>query len=77
MHFIARARERKPETVRVRIAVAVDPDGDWHSCGSRGVEEADAKSFAYEGTEQFPIISWIEADIPIPKPQTIEGEVVE
>lgn len=62
------------KTVRVRIAVAIGDDGQWNCCGWRGCADEDARGIASDTleSEQF-VIHWVEADIPVPQPQTIEG----
>lgn len=59
-------RSSEQKTVRVRIAVAVDKDGDWRAWG-------DVEEVVVFGGEA---LHWVEADIPLPQPQTVEGEVV-
>ncbi len=67
----------KPKTVRVRIAVAVDGYGCWEAskwedndrCNTHEVLEA--MGF----TRGQRVVHFIEADVPLPEPQTIEGEV--
>lgn len=71
--------ERK--TVRVRIAVAVTPAGQWNSCGfsrSSGEREDDDELMGLAidplddtGEARY----FVEADLPIPEPETVEGEV--
>ena len=64
------------KTVRVRIAVVVDARRCWEARGSDGNSDAGSASSAtcdnHGGSLHF-----VEADIPIPQPQTVEGEVVE
>jgi len=65
------------KTVRVRIAVAVCPDGEWAAAGNWEYSGEAIRDIVFidelPGSESW---HWIEADIPLPKPQTIEGEVV-
>ena len=72
---------KKPKTVRVRIAVAVDEKGQYQVDGWDGATDDKvivAKAIDYlidpEGCIR---VSFIEADVPMPLPQstTIEGEV--
>ena len=69
---------RTPEgTVRVRIAVAVTPNKNWHAAGCCGTNDVVASDWA---TSRFPsalnqVVHWIEADVPIPQTQTVEGQV--
>jgi hypothetical protein len=73
----------KPEPVkykRVRIAVAIGQTGEW--C-SYGWSNSDQKSLRNMVVDNFyddlkdgpPQVHFIEADVPIPAPQTIQGEV--
>ena len=65
------------ETVRVRIAVAVNDVGEWTARGWLDADDEDA-AFAARVSHAEPSsqIVWVEADIPLPRPQTIPGEVV-
>lgn len=69
------------KTVRVRIAVAVDANGHWSSSGwypslSEHREEARILRTAIENLDSDECVThWIEADVPIPEPKTIEGNV--
>ena len=75
------------KTVRVRIAVCVDQDGFWAASGGRtpanytpedsdeedrGLAE-DALLGRRDGAPRG--IVWVEADVPLPAEQTVEGEV--
>lgn len=64
-------------TVRVRIAVAVATDGSkrWNALGYSGLDDARASNYALEGLETDGLVHWVVADVPLPQPQTIEGEV--
>jgi hypothetical protein len=71
------------KTVRVRIAVVVDNNGDYGAFGASRQTDNDLLSFANEiifgeqtGLWDAQVQHWCEVDIPIPEPQTIEGEVV-
>ncbi|HYE70361.1 MAG TPA: hypothetical protein VD932_02435 [Aquabacterium sp.] len=73
------------KTVRVRIAVAVNERGYWSSCGcgapedkpstarDRIMAEAALDELPSEGGEN---VVFIEADVPVPEPKTIEGTVI-
>jgi len=69
------------KTIRVRVAVAVWPDGHWATVeGSRYLKDRDwlaCIAEMCEGGEPPSISHFIEADVPVPTPQEIEGEVVE
>lgn len=79
-----RAAESKPEppanTVRVRIPVAVGADGNWTSprTYSSWTEDHVNALAKHNGVSvldgQFSIVL-VEAYIPIPQPQTVEGTV--
>ena len=71
-------------TVRVRIAVAVDEKGVWSAAGwaPRSGREKDAADtmarIARNGVEGGPHqLHWIEADVPVPTSETIQGRIVE
>jgi|ERR1700733_1281985 len=77
-----------PRTVRVRIAVAVNDKGEWDAGGwnylvdektadarmAKGVLE-DLIKCHEDGEVVATAVHFIEADIPLPASQTIEGEV--
>lgn len=69
------------ETVRVRIAVAVTHEGEWNSCGwgrpGKDVSDADKMALAVETMPDGESRYWVEADIPLPSPPTIEGTVTQ
>lgn len=68
----------KRETVRVRIAVAVDEEGRWNAAGWRSTNsDSLMQDIAVEGMDSDSIIAlhWIEANIPLPIAEVIEGEV--
>ena len=64
------------QRVRVRIAVAVNSKCEWAAFGFSKNTDKEMKEAVFvddmaEG-EQF---HWIEADVPVPQEQIIEGEV--
>lgn len=67
------------KTVRVRIAVAVDNMGDWVARGNILDRDEQSKVAAlrqlgrYDGRSQH--IVFVEADIAVPEPVTVEGTV--
>lgn len=68
--------EPQEGAVRVRVAVAVDADGVWYALGDSG--HTDGTSAAEVASVMLgPVVSFIEADVPLPKPQTVRGRVVE
>lgn len=67
----------EPKTVRVRIAVVVAVDGRWSAYGDSEYGDEDCATSAEVGFEGSQSTHFIEADVPIPQPQTIEGTVVQ
>lgn len=74
----------KAKTVRVRIAVAVTRHGDyWYANGASDTPEDArmdaarrmAKAYSSRGKRIKSV--WVEADVPLPVEQTVEGKVVE
>lgn len=70
------------KTVRVRIAVAVDPFGSWGSYGSSDSlsigEQYMAKQALIANLDRTQArIVFIEAEVPLPEPVTVEAVVVE
>ena len=71
-----------PKTVRVRICVVVDDRGRWSSAGWKGkqtVEDGVLIDVAHEAdmTGNNTRIYFIEADLELPAPETIQGTVEE
>ena len=66
-----------PKIVRVRIAVAVSPNGEWAAAGYSGNKsDNDVKEMVFiDGLPDGEQFHWIEADVPIPQVETIEGKV--
>lgn len=68
------------KTIRVRIAVAVLPSGAWNSCGggtpkSKQSDE-EMRKWAVDGLPaDGELVSFVEADVPMPSVATIQGEV--
>jgi hypothetical protein len=70
----------EPKTVRVRILVLVSPDGRWNSGGYTEAKTIDDLSWVCDGMPDDVELSecrqvWVEADVPIPEPEAIEGRV--
>lgn len=62
------------KTVKVRIAVAVDPNGwDWRAYGDAGLPDHAVMSSAVSTSCQK--VFWVTAELPIPEPKEVEGEV--
>ena len=74
-----------PRTVRVRVAVAVGSTGeavaDMHLTQSTYDNDTDNSALALDHLAEcgvpHGVVHFIEADVPIPEPQTIEGTVVD
>lgn len=76
---------RTPEgTVRVRAAVAINLDAsDCWGVHGRPTSDSDrerevigqAMNEAWTANQPQMHVAWIEADVPIPQPQTVEGQV--
>ena len=73
-------------TKRVRIAVAIDRNGYWFAAGWDRSDDGDSREFSLEtlymnhdtdaeGMASEPVVHYIEADVPIPEGDTVEGEV--
>lgn len=65
------------ETRRVRIAVLLDEGGDWVAYGSQGASDEDVANECYGFGVDFDgeaHVVFVEADVPSPKPLTVEGE---
>lgn len=73
------------KTVRVKIAVAVNTNGNWAANGFGGdnskskssldiMKSIARESLDYDSTPEM-VVHWIEADVPIPESQTIQGDL--
>lgn len=71
-------REGKGEgmnKVKVRIAVYVTADGKWNTIGWSEMGPGDHK-IALDVLPDGPVsLHWVTAELPIPAPETVEGEV--
>lgn len=65
------------KTVRVRIAVAVNSDGEWYAKSGSKYEEEVMAMDAMDSINNPSITYFVEADIPVPEAQVIEGRVCE
>lgn len=68
------------KTVRVRIAVAIDKNGIWNCAGWKQTDKIISDDYisaaAIDGIDSAEVIvHFVEADIPIPESETIEGEI--
>jgi hypothetical protein len=70
-------RSRRPPPVRVRIAVVVSEDGKWCAFGADHHEPGQsvkvADDYQFGAGKRHTV--WVEADVPLPIPDTVEGEV--
>lgn len=64
-------------TVRVRFAVAVDTNGSWDGVPIGVSPDDDAASEALDllGSNETPVVHFVTADVPVPEPQEVAGEV--
>jgi hypothetical protein len=70
--------DRKPPegTVRVRAAVAIDSRGRWEAAGYHGWDDhTTPDSLLNESRLPNKALHWIEADVPVPTTQKIQGAV--
>lgn len=71
------------KTVRVRIAVNIAADGKYAASGSSECKDDEQRSaVTYDMLENDPALTpehvvFVEADVPLPVAQTIQGHVVE
>lgn len=65
------------KTVRVRIAVSVDPTGEWSAAGWSGLSDKEAHGYTIDTLAPGERRYWIEADLEVPEPLTIEGVATE
>lgn len=67
----------KTKTIRVRIAIAISPDESWAAYGYWDAKtDKDIKDGLFiDGIADGEQVHWIEADVPVPAPQIIAGEV--
>lgn len=71
-------------TKRIRIAVVINEAGCWNSSGwgdaETSVPDEDKSSIAFDGMDAWDgtgaeRLVWVEVEIPIPQPITVEGTV--
>lgn len=77
-YIVADVEQPAVQTIRVRIAVAVDTVGKWCASGWGGGEcDGDVEGVAMDGLDsaKHQQIVWVEATVPVPVEQTVEGEV--
>lgn len=63
------------KTIKVRIAVAVDPDGDWNSCGSKSLSEDEAMELAGEPLSEGEARYWVTAELRVPEIAEVAASV--
>jgi hypothetical protein len=69
--------EEKPKTVRVRFPVAINSKGEWAAFGLWHYNDAQMKGSVFvDDMSEGEIFHYIEADVPLPVAETIEGKVV-
>jgi hypothetical protein len=61
------------KTVRVRIAVAVNAKGEWDACGCSSMSDEDMANEVL--CEDSAGVVFVTADVPVPEPREVEGEV--
>lgn len=62
---------------KVRIALAINSDGEWNCCGWSKADDSEKIDLAIEGIgpANGDQLYWLEAEIEIPQPETIQAEV--
>jgi len=61
--------------MKVTIAIAINEDGEWYAWGGSQWDKDDAKN-EVEGQVCDPhVVHFIEAEVPLPTPQTFQGKV--
>jgi hypothetical protein len=61
--------------VRVRIAVAVDPDGNWNSCGWSSGDDEQKLEIATEDLQHGESRYWLTAELEVPDVAEIQAEI--
>jgi hypothetical protein len=64
-----------PNTVKVRIAVAVDPHGEWSSCGYSDCTDSEAFSSAIDLLDTGEARYILTAELEVPEVQVVAAEV--
>ena len=62
-------------TVRIRAAAMVNDDGDWHVVGDAYM--TDDEALDDEHYQHGDAVTFIEADVPLPVPQTVQARIVD
>lgn len=70
-----RMSDAKPRTVRVRIAVAVTSDSKWYARGCYDEDDHRMLNYARGSIDSAAAVVFVEADVPVPEPVTVQGEV--
>lgn len=63
------------KTIKVRIACAVDSNGKWCSMGWSNEEDAMLEMSSLEHVDDYAVVHWIEAEVPVPGSEVIQGKV--
>ena len=61
--------------LKIRIALAINADGEWRAFGEIDYTQDEMLDRAKIGVSHPLAIHWIEADVPLPQPQTIKGKI--
>lgn len=69
--------EKPVNTKRVRVLVAIDDRGEWSAFGSHHGDKDSRDRIFIDDLHEHTIYRWVEADVPIPTEETIEGDVSE
>mgnify|MGYP003649996958 CR=1 FL=1 len=68
-------------TVRVRIAVVVSADGRYMASANYAADDerniSDVEAWWGDNNIGSTRLVWVEADVPLPRPETVKGEVAE
>lgn len=68
--------KRSTETIKVRIAVAVNAKGKWEAAGGDNYSESWIATDCRNHLSGESCVVWVEAEVPVPVEQTVQGEVV-
>ena len=65
------------KNVKIRIAVAIDPSGEWNSCGYSGSSDKDKMDICVDPLVEGEARYWLEADLMVPEINTIQADISE